>query len=145
MQKALKGMKLIWTLKKNEDLAIVSLLKELEAVTILVFESLLTFIAGKKSQSKSSSWYVVSKLVHPKRIECGGKETDANEFEKVDAALKTLISHKTSKSDYSIHVQNAQNWKGKLESSIQDVEEVLECLSRRLVKTRVSILNIHNH
>ena len=145
MQKALKGMKTNLNSKKNEDLAIVSLLKELEAVTILVFESLLTFIAGKKSQSKSSSWYVVSKLVHPKRIECEGEETDANEFEKEDAALQTLISHKTSKSDYSIHVQNVQNQMGKLESSIQDVEDVLECLSRRLVKTQVSFLNIHNH
>ena len=145
MQKALKGMKTNLNSKKNEDLAIVSLLKELEAVTILVFESLLTFIAGKKSQSKSSSWYVVSKLVNPKRIECEGEETDANEFEKVDAALQTLISHKTSKSDYSIHVQNVQNQMGKLESSIQDVEDVLECLSRRLVKTQVSFLNIHNH
>ena len=145
MQKALKGMKTNLNSKKDEDLAIVSLLKELEAVTILVFESLLTFIAGKKSQSKSSSWYVVSKLVHPKRIECEGEETDANEFEKEDAALQTLISHKTSKSDYSIHVQNVQNQMGKLESSIQDVEDVLECLSRRLVKTQVSFLNIHNH
>ncbi|KAM4080527.1 hypothetical protein ACJW30_11G023600 [Castanea mollissima] len=145
MKKALKGMQTKFNSKKNEDLAIVSLLKELEAVTILVFESLLTFIDGPKLQSKSSSWFVVSKLVHPKRIACEGEETDANEFEKVDAALQTLISHKTSKSDYSIHVQNAQNGMGKLESSIQDVEEVLECLSRRLVKTQVSILNIHNH
>ena len=131
--------------KKKEDLAIVSLLKKLEAVTILVFESLLIFIAAPKLQSKSSSWFVVSKLVHTKRIACEGEETDANEFEKVDLALQTLISHKTSKSDYSIHVQNVQNAMGRLQSSIQDVEEVLECLSRHLVKTRVSILNIHNH
>uniref|UniRef100_A0A2N9J6X2 Uncharacterized protein n=1 Tax=Fagus sylvatica TaxID=28930 RepID=A0A2N9J6X2_FAGSY len=102
-------------------------------------------IAGSKLQSKSSSWFVVSKLVHPKRIASEGEETDANEFEKVDAALQSLIRHKTSKSDYSMHVQNVQNWMGQLESSIQDVEEVLECLSRHLVKTRVSFLNILNH
>uniref|UniRef100_A0A2N9J5K2 DUF241 domain protein n=1 Tax=Fagus sylvatica TaxID=28930 RepID=A0A2N9J5K2_FAGSY len=114
MQKALKGMQTKLNSKKNEDLAMVSMLKELEAVTLMVFESLLTFIAGPKLQSKSSSWFVVSKLVHPKRIACEGEEKDANEFEK-------------------------------LESSIQDVEEVLECLSRRLVKTRVSFLNILNH
>ena len=145
MQKVLKGMQTKLNSKKNEDIAIVSLLKELEAVTILVFESLLTFIAGSKLQSKSSGWFVVSKLVHPKRIACEGEETDANEFEKVVAALQTLISHKTSKVDYSIHVQNVQNWMGKLESSIQDVEEVLECFSRCLVKTRVSFLNKLNH
>ena len=105
----------------------------------------MTFIDGPKLQSKSSSWFVVSKLVHPKRIACEGKETDANEFDKADAALQSLNSHKKSKSDYSILVQNVQNWMGKLESSIQDVDEALECLSRRLVKTRVSFLNILNH
>nr|XP_023923852.1 uncharacterized protein LOC112035260 [Quercus suber] len=79
----------------------------------------------------------------PKKKACEGKETDANEFDKVDVALQSLISHKTSKSDYSIHIQNVQNWMRKLESSIEDVEEVLEGFSRRLVKTRVSFLNIN--
>ena len=50
MQEALKGMQTKFNSKKNEDLAIVSLLKELEAITILVFESLLTFIDGPKLQ-----------------------------------------------------------------------------------------------
>ena len=131
--------------KKNEGIAMISMLKELEAVTLMVFELLLTFIYGPKLQSKSSSWFVVSKLVHPKRIACEGEETDGNDFEKVDEALQSLVSHKTSKCDYSIHVQNVQDWMGKLESSIQDVDEALECLSRRLVKTRVSFLNILNH
>ncbi|KAK4579657.1 hypothetical protein RGQ29_029363 [Quercus rubra] len=119
IKKVLKGMQTMLNSKKNEDLAIVSLLKELEAGTIL--------------------------LVHPKRIACEGEETNGNDFEKVDAVLQSLISHKTSKCDYTIHVQNVQDGMGKLESSIQDVEEVLECLSRRLVKTRVSFLNILNH
>ena len=121
IKKVLKGMQTKLNSKKNEDLAIVSLLKELEAGTILVFESLLTFIAGSNLQSKSSGWFVVSKLVHPKRIAYEGEEADGNDFEKVDAALQFLVSHKTSKCDYSIHVQNVQDWMGKLESSIQDV------------------------
>ncbi|KAL4598117.1 hypothetical protein ACB092_11G036200 [Castanea dentata] len=132
MQKALKGMQTKLNCKKNEDLAMVSLLKDLEAVTIML-------------HSKSNGWFVVSKLVHPKKVVCEDEETDANEFDKADAAFKSLISHKTSKSDYSSLVQNVQNWMGKLESSIGDVEEVLECLSRHLVKTRVSFLNILNH
>ena len=72
----------------------VSMLKELEAVTLMVFELLLTFISVPKLQSKSSSWFVVSKLVHPKRIACEGEETDVNEFEKVDVVLQSLISHR---------------------------------------------------
>ena len=115
MQKVLKGMQTNLNSKKNEGLAMVSMLKELEAVTLMVFELLLTFISGPKLQSKSSSWFLVSKLVHPKRIACEGEETDVNEFEKVDVVLQSLINHKASKSDYSIHIQNVQNWMEQLE------------------------------
>jgi uncharacterized protein (DUF342 family) len=119
------------------------MLKELEAVTLIVFESLLTCMAKPKLQLKSSSWLLVSKLVHPKRVACECAETNTNEFQMVDAALEPLISHKTSK--YSEHIENAQNCLGKLETNIQDLEEVLESLSRLLVKTRVSLLNILNN
>jgi hypothetical protein len=143
MHKALKGTQSKFSHKNIEDLAIISMSKELEAVTLIVFESLLTCIAKPKLQSKSSSWLLISKLVHPKRVACECAETNANEFQMVDAALEFLISQKTSK--YSEHIENAQNCLGKLEINIQDLEEVLENLSRRLVKTRVSLLNILNH
>ena len=128
--------------KNTEDFLIISMSKELEAVTLTGFESLLTFIAKPNLQSKSSSWSLVSKLVHHKRVVCESAETDANEFEMVDAALQSLVSHNKSKSDYFVHIENVQTWLGKLESNIQEFEEELECLSRRLVKTRVSLLNI---
>ncbi|KAL0009286.1 hypothetical protein SO802_010788 [Lithocarpus litseifolius] len=113
--------------------------------TLIGFESLLTFIGKSKLQTKSSSWSLVSKLVHHKRVACEREERDANEFEMVDAALQSLISHKPSKSDFSLLIDNVQNGLGKLELNIQDLEEVLECLSRSIVKTRVSLLNILNH
>nr|POF21233.1 hypothetical protein CFP56_27012 [Quercus suber] len=62
----------------------------------------------------------------------GSKMELAREVEKYLASRK--VAKKAIKKD----------WMGKLESSIQDVEEVLECFSRRLVKTRVSFLNILN-
>ncbi|XP_034222797.1 uncharacterized protein LOC117633196 [Prunus dulcis] len=130
--------------------------------TVAVFESLLSFIAGSKS--KSSSWSLVSKLVQPKRVSCEGEETaDTNELEKVDAALNALITHKSKKSDYAMQVENVQIWLRDLESgirasqtlisptifqqeaNIQDIEEELEYLFRRLIKARVSLLNIFNH
>ncbi|KAB1216886.1 hypothetical protein CJ030_MR4G014272 [Morella rubra] len=100
-------------------------------------------MVGTKLQSKSSSWSLVSKLVHPKRVTC--EDEEANEFEKLDAALQSLINHKTSQSDSTEQVENVQDCLGELESSIQNFEEALEHLSRRLVKTRVSLLNIFNH
>ena len=129
--------------KNTEDFLIISMSKELEAVTLTGFESLLTFIAKPNLQSKSSSWSLVSKLVHHKRVACECEETDANEFEMVDTALQSLNSHKPSK--YSLLNGSVQTWLRKLELNIQDLEEVLECLSRRIVKTRVSLLNILNH
>ncbi|KAM4070934.1 hypothetical protein ACB094_11G023200 [Castanea mollissima] len=145
MKMVLKGMKNKFNYKNTEEILSISLLKDLEAATLTGFDSLLTFIAKSKLQSKSSSWSLVSKLVHHKRVACECEETDANEFEMVDEALQSLISHKPSKSDYSLVIDNVQTSLGKLELSIQDLEEVLECLSRSVVKTRVSLLNILNH
>ncbi|PQQ02056.1 uncharacterized protein Pyn_29512 [Prunus yedoensis var. nudiflora] len=120
------------------------MLKESDAVAVAVFESLLSFIAGSKS--KSSSCSLVSKPVQPKRVSCEGEETaDTNELENMDAALNALITHESKKSDYAMQVENVQIWLQDLAANIQDIGEGLECLSRRLIKTRVSLLNIFNH
>lgn len=144
--KALKVKESKCTDKNHETPAVVSMLIELDALTATVFESLLSFIAGSNLRSKSSPWSLVSKLVQSKRVACEGMEVvEMNELEKVDAALQSLISHKTRKSDYTKQVENVQNVLQELEISIQDIEEGLECLFRRLIKARVSLLNIFNH
>ncbi|XP_059436594.1 uncharacterized protein LOC132169596 [Corylus avellana] len=115
IQKALKGMEGKHADKKHETLPMVSTLREIEAVTLTVFESLLSFVAGPRLPSKLSSWSLVSKLVLPKRVVNENEETNTSEFEKVDAALHSLISHntnKTSKSDYITHVENVHNLLG---------------------------------
>ncbi|XP_059647409.1 uncharacterized protein LOC132293798 [Cornus florida] len=146
IQKSLKDLKkirnneslLAWG-KEHQTVAIVSMLTEVEVVTLAAFESLLSYIGGggSKVQSRPSGWSLVSKLMHQKS---GSQqdETDMNEFDKVATALRSLTSHKASKSDY----ENLQNQLGKMESLIQDTEEQLECLFRRLIRTRVSLLNI---
>ncbi|PRQ25116.1 hypothetical protein RchiOBHm_Chr6g0280071 [Rosa chinensis] len=131
----LKGMKNRSTFssanKDQETIAIVSKLRDVEAVSLTIFESVLSFISGPKS--KPSSWSLVSKMVQSKRIACD-EEAKVNEFAEVDAALKSLKS-----------ADNAQNQLSNLESCIQDQEEGLESLFRQLIKTRVSLLNILNH
>ncbi|XP_062021140.1 uncharacterized protein LOC133737634 [Rosa rugosa] len=118
--------------KDQETIAIVSKLRDVKAITLRVFESVLSFISGPKS--KPSSWSFVSKIVQSKRIACD-EEANVNEFAEVDAALmKSLKS-----------AENAQNQLNDLESCIQDQEEGLECLFRQLIKTRVSLLNILSH
>ncbi|XWS62585.1 hypothetical protein CRYUN_Cryun06bG0023500 [Craigia yunnanensis] len=68
----------------------------------------------------------------------------SNEFEKVDAVLQILQGQKTKKSS-NLRTENEQTDLGKLELSVEDLEQELECLHRGLIKTRVSILNILNH
>ncbi|CBI37787.3 hypothetical protein VitviT2T_003201 [Vitis vinifera] len=130
--------------KDPETLSMVSMLREVEGVTLTVLESLLSSIAGEAARSKPSSWSVVSKLIHHKRVVCEEAAGDLSEFEKVDCSLFTLIGHKT-KSVNQIHIDTIQNALGKLESSIEDLEEGIEFLSRHLIKTRVSFLNILSH
>ncbi|XP_059441715.1 uncharacterized protein LOC132174018 [Corylus avellana] len=146
-QKALKGAERKRGVKNHETPAIVTALKEAEAATINVFESLLSYIAGSKVvRSKSSNWSLVSKLViNPKRVACENEEADGSEVEKVDAALYSIIGQKRSKSDYTMQIENVHNLLAKLEPVVQDLEEGLECLFRRLIKTRVCLLNIFNN
>ncbi|ONH92438.1 hypothetical protein PRUPE_8G175500 [Prunus persica] len=133
--------------KEHEAVAMVSMLKEMEAVTQTVFDSIFYFISGPKTQSKPSGLQLVSNLMRHKRVACKEEEeeeeTDANEFAMVYAALHSTVGHKTKESDNII--QNAQTQLQNLELCIQDLEESLEHLSRRLIKTRVSLLNILNH
>ncbi|XP_024039374.1 uncharacterized protein LOC112098011 [Citrus clementina] len=114
----------------------VSMRKEVEGVTITAFESLLSLISGPRTGSMQSGFSLVLKLIRPKRIACEEDEKDINEFDKVDAAL---IGHKTIRSDNIFCLQNQLK---ELESSIQDLKEGLESLYRRLIKARVSLLNI---
>ncbi|KAK9214533.1 hypothetical protein WN944_006526 [Citrus x changshan-huyou] len=133
----LKGMENKRSASINEER--VSMLKEVEGVTFTIFESLLSLISGPRTGSMLGGFSLVSKLIRPKRTACEEDEKDINEFVKVDAAL---VDHKAIKSDNIFCLQNQLK---ELESSIQDLEEGLESLSRRLIKARVTLLNILNN
>ena len=130
--------------KDPETISMVSMLREVETVTVTVLESLLSSIAGATARSKPSGWSLVSKLMHQKRVTFEDAAVDLSEFEKVDGALYPLIGHK-GKSVNLVHVDRVRNELEKLESSIQDLEEGIEFLPRRLINTRVSLLNILSH
>ncbi|XP_021776339.1 uncharacterized protein LOC110740156 [Chenopodium quinoa] len=125
--------------KNGETNAIVTMLKDTEAITIDTFKSFLSYIAGAKLQSQKSSWSTVSKLIN----QSGNKEAAAavSEFDIVDDTLDLLIQRKKTGINMS-QVENMKSQMIKLESEIQDFDEALECLFRHLVRTRATLLNI---
>ncbi|XP_010242104.1 PREDICTED: uncharacterized protein LOC104586535 [Nelumbo nucifera] len=96
-------------ISKDLDLvAIVNVLKEVEAITVSVFQSVLSFVSGPKAQSKPSGWSLVSKSMQPKRIACEREEEDGcSEMEKLDGALYALINCQKSCMGGGV-LQNAQ-------------------------------------
>ncbi|CAN1770848.1 hypothetical protein LINPERHAP1_LOCUS11719 [Linum perenne] len=115
---------------KANSVEAISMLREAESIVVEVLESLMSFIT--QSTSKSSSWSLVSKLIASKKNEVSAN-TNENEFAEVDACLKTSKSSE----EIQAHLKN-------LQPCIQDLEEGVESLFRCLIKTRASILNVHN-
>ncbi|XP_038693713.1 uncharacterized protein LOC119991429 [Tripterygium wilfordii] len=135
-----KESKSSFLINKDQESSIAMLI-EVEAVSLKVFESLLSFISGTKT-SKLGGWSLVSKIVKPKRIECEENQRKTNEFVDVDAALCIFVGRKASKFE---DIGKVQNQLKSLELCVQDLEEGLDSLCRHLIKTRVSLLNILNH
>ena len=119
----------------NNDNQLISLLENVEVVTLSTFQALLQLISGT-TQSKSSSWSLVSKKVSYSQL------AYESEFAQLDEALQSCMFAKTSKFE---SMNKLQNQLEKVESLTQDLEEGLEFLFRRLIKTRVALLNILNH
>ncbi|KAK7351858.1 hypothetical protein VNO77_11601 [Canavalia gladiata] len=137
---ASKNCNISSTNKDDHTVALISLLQDVEVATLSTFQTLLQFISGTP-RSKSNSWLSISKLIQPKRVACS-LMADESEIAQVDLALQSFVFTKTSKFE---DVNSLQNHMEKMEWCIQDLEEGLEFLFRRLIKIRVSLLNILNH
>ena len=133
-----KGCKFLVLNKDSETSSLISMLREVDIAIVDVFETLLSSIAEATLGLKRSGRSLVSKLMQHKRVACEDASADQSEFENVDNTLSTLLGHKNK----SVNVDNVHNELAKLELSIPNLEEWTEFLSRGLIKTRVSLLNI---
>jgi hypothetical protein len=131
----LKGMENRRTFS-NEEYPEIIMLREVESISLAVFESLLSFISEPKSQAKKSGWSLVSKLMNHHRIACEEEETNEIGFSMADSALQSLISCKTDK------MMDVQKKLNNLELCIEDLEDGIDGIFRRMIKTRASFLNI---
>ena len=81
--------------KDNETLALISLLKDFDIVTLSIFESLLCSISVP-SKSEPNSWSLLSSLKHTKKV-TNSLVAEESEFAQVDSVLQSFLSHKTRK------------------------------------------------
>ncbi|XP_042509226.1 uncharacterized protein LOC122084870 [Macadamia integrifolia] len=99
-------------LDKNRDIvAIVSVLREVEAITLSMSESLLSLLSGPKAMSRPNGWTFVSKLINRNFGACDWKEMERCAFEKVDVTLGTLLDHKTHKGTELGILKHRSNWR----------------------------------
>ncbi|KAI3986041.1 hypothetical protein MKX01_039123 [Papaver californicum] len=116
---------------------IIKNLREVRVSTLSVFQySLMAFV----SEQKTTKWGLVPKLVQKAPAMSVDDEPDVVEC--VDIALRSLFRRVSSKADEAKNVQLVQKRLEELEDGIEGVEVGLECISRRLIQTRVSQLNI---
>ncbi|XP_065873438.1 uncharacterized protein [Euphorbia lathyris] len=121
----------------NTDLNnMISMLKDAEQISFSVFESILSFIFQPNTKSNFSGFSIISKLLQSKNLSCE-EEIEANEVSKIEAELIVFKSNKDiNQMPKILNVLEA------LEQSLIEIEEEVDCVYRRLVKTRVSLLNI---
>ncbi|GAB4838609.1 hypothetical protein Ancab_028154 [Ancistrocladus abbreviatus] len=140
IKKCLKDIKSMQS-KNDGSIAIVGMLRDVEAVTVQIFESLLCYIAGPKTRTKKSSWLLVSKLMHHNTV-CNKEEIAPSEFAEADAALDSLASQKKKTGINIVQADQTRSQMAPIEFAIEDLDEQVESLFRCMVKTRAAILNI---
>ncbi|KAL4364846.1 uncharacterized protein DS421_7g210360 [Arachis hypogaea] len=114
-------------LNQHQDLSILS---EVIAMNMCVFQCLLSFLSGP-SKSKASKW--MNKLMQKEEV----NSESGNELQLVDAALNTLLNEGAKGSQ----IQASNEQLEALEIAIESIESGLENLFRRMIKTRTSLLN----
>ncbi|KAK7360279.1 hypothetical protein VNO77_02262 [Canavalia gladiata] len=122
--------------------AVVRVLREASLITSSIFQSLVVFLASPVLKSKPNKWAFVSRLMQKGVFACNNQQENINELEKVDFALNSLIIDNLSKDVETEKIQSALGRLEALVAAIEEFENGLECLFKRLISTRMSFLNI---
>ncbi|XP_072974944.1 uncharacterized protein [Typha angustifolia] len=113
------------------------ILKEAKEVTIYTLQSVIASFSASKS-SKATRWSFVSKVTNKRKVACEGEDMDTNYMRSIDLAF---CSCKDTDDGRVLKVENQLKT---LESMLNNLEMGLECLFRRLIQSRVSLLNIQS-
>ncbi|PNY02855.1 hypothetical protein L195_g026175 [Trifolium pratense] len=126
----------------NQDQEVVGVIRVLREVIVMnmsIFQSILSFLVGSASNSKATKWFKVTKLMHNRVVSpCEVNLENFNELNYVKASLSTLLREGSNVAKMQVAHERLET----LENAIEMIESGLENLFRRLVKTRVCLLNI---
>ncbi|XP_027166453.1 uncharacterized protein LOC113766457 [Coffea eugenioides] len=136
LKKAAKNCNLEAVNKEAEKLPLVNLIKEVQEVSLSILESTLSLVSPFKAGSQPKGWSLVSKLLQHRTPSSEGHSNSAA-MERIEIELHLINKNKSNK-DVVKELEA-------LDSSIQELAEMLEIVFRLLLKTRVSLLNILNH
>ncbi|KAJ9564583.1 hypothetical protein OSB04_000549 [Centaurea solstitialis] len=121
---------------------VVGVLREIMTATISIFRALLLCLFGKMKPTVKYGFSLITKLVSTARPDCDENQEIVNDNDQIDVALHSL--HKKFKNKGSTVDEEQIVMEGllNLDRQIERYEVGLDSLSRRLIQTRVSLLNI---
>ncbi|CAA0828708.1 Arabidopsis protein of unknown function (DUF241 [Striga hermonthica] len=126
--------------KDQETIAIISVLREAESITLDLIEELLSSVSRSKDGLRISKWSLVSKVMGSRKVLCHEHKSSMLEFEDLDAWLSRFVS----KCETGSKIEELKQQLREMELVITVIEEKLECLFKRLIKSRVSLLNMQS-
>ncbi|KAJ0966900.1 hypothetical protein J5N97_023817 [Dioscorea zingiberensis] len=123
---------------KDSDRPMVSMMfMEARDVTISLFQSLASCVSPSSTQ-KNSRWSFVSKALNKKKVAC-------EEFEGangLDFSFNSIYECISCKDVDCLRVIKAQDQLTAIESSLEGLEMELESIYKKLIRNRVSLLNL---
>ncbi|KAL7192878.1 hypothetical protein ACSBR2_024649 [Camellia fascicularis] len=123
---------------------VIRVLREATSITISVLRTLWLFFSVSASKTKPSGWSLASRLLLTRPVASERGNKILNEVGNVDSTLQSL--HRCIRSnDVKGDVQMARKRLQALDASIEGLEAGLDCLFRRQIQNRVSLLNILAH
>ncbi|KAK7309398.1 hypothetical protein RJT34_06089 [Clitoria ternatea] len=118
--------------------ALIRVLREVIVTSMSIFQSLLAFLVVPVSKSKATKWLLMAKFMHKGVITCEQNHENFNELQCVEASLSSLLSEGNGVAKMQATRERLED----LEHAIESLENGLENLFRRMVKTRANFLNI---